>query len=46
MVKTCRITSVCFVVFLTLVLACSKDGTKPQPPKYKWTILGYFDGNN
>ena len=47
MTKTCRTAFICLIVLLTLILACGKkNGTKPEPTKYKWTILGYFDGNN
>jgi hypothetical protein len=35
-----------FILFVFLLFACSKKGDGPEPTKYKWTILGYFDGNN
>ena len=35
-----------FILFAFLFLACGKNGDGPVTPKYKWTILGYFDGNN
>ena len=35
-----------FILFAFLFLACGKNGDGPVIPKYKWTILGYFDGNN
>jgi hypothetical protein len=35
-----------FILLAFLFFACSKNGTEPEPVKYKWTILGYFDGNN
>jgi hypothetical protein len=41
------------VLWITLMVlaiffshGCCKKSTKPKPPQYKWTILGYFDGNN
>jgi len=45
--KAFKITCILFVAITTFFFACSKKKTtKPEPPKYKWTILGYFDGNN
>ncbi len=45
--KALKIVCVLFLAMLTLLLGCSKKrGTKPEPVKYKWTILGYFNGNN
>ncbi len=47
MTKTYKVTVFCWLALFLLVFACGKkNGTKPEPPKYKWTILGYFDGNN
>jgi hypothetical protein len=47
MKKTIKIAIISFIALLTLFFACSKKKpNKPEPPKYKWTILGYFDGNN
>jgi len=35
------------IVAILLLSACSKKKPpEPELPKYKWTILGYFDGNN
>jgi hypothetical protein len=35
------------VALLVLLAACSKKKTtQPESAKYKWTVLGYFDGNN
>ncbi len=35
------------IALLVLLTACSKKKTtQPEPAKYKWTVLGYFDGNN
>jgi hypothetical protein len=46
-VKFLRIACVFSIVMLTLLLGCGKkNGTEPEAVKYKWTILGYFDGNN
>ncbi len=45
--KAFKITCILFVAIITFLLACSKKKTtEPEPAKYKWTILGYFDGNN
>jgi hypothetical protein len=33
-------------LFLSLIACNKKNGTEPEQPKYKWTILGYFNGNN
>jgi hypothetical protein len=33
-------------VLLTLLACNKKNGPEPEPAKYKWTILGYFNGNN
>jgi len=47
--KMNNIFKVCIISFLLLALlflACGKNGDGPVTPKYKWTILGYFDGNN
>ncbi len=42
--KTVSVVSLATLIFLS---ACSKKKTtEPEPAKYKWTILGYFDGNN
>jgi hypothetical protein len=47
MIKIFKITIIWFMALITLFFACSKKKpNKPEPPKYKWTILGYFDGNN
>ena len=46
MIKISKITIIWFIVIITLFFSCSKKSTKPKPTKYKWTILGYFDGNN
>ena len=35
-----------FILFAFLFFACSKKGDGPVTSQYKWTILGYFDGNN
>lgn len=48
MVKKSRVFWIALMV-LAIFLSpgcCKKKSTKPEPPKYKWTILGYFDGNN
>ncbi len=35
------------MALLVLLTACSKKKTtQPESAKYKWTVLGYFDGNN
>lgn len=45
--KALKIVCILSLAILTLLLGCSKKkGTKPEPVKYKWTVLGYFDGNN
>jgi len=45
--KAFKITSILLVVILTLLAACSKkNGPGPDEFDHKWTILGYFDGNN
>ncbi|MGB8658198.1 MAG: clostripain-related cysteine peptidase [Candidatus Zixiibacteriota bacterium] len=45
--KTLGIACILLTALLALVTGCSKKkSTKPEPPRYKWTILGYFDGNN
>ncbi|MCJ7577630.1 MAG: clostripain-related cysteine peptidase [candidate division Zixibacteria bacterium] len=47
MVKKSRVFWIALTVLaIFLSPGCSKKPTKPEPPKYKWTILGYFDGNN
>jgi len=48
MVKKSRVFWIFFLVLAVFLLSvCSKKkSTEPEPPKYKWTILGYFDGNN
>jgi len=47
MVKKSRVFWIALMVLaIFLSPGCSKKSTKPEPPKYKWTILGYFDGNN
>jgi hypothetical protein len=47
MFKRCKIICLPLIILLTFFFACSKKKpNKPEPPKYKWTILGYFDGNN
>jgi hypothetical protein len=47
MVKKSRVFWIALMVLaIFLFPGCSKKSTKPEPPKYKWTILGYFDGNN
>ncbi|MCK4385502.1 MAG: PEGA domain-containing protein [candidate division Zixibacteria bacterium] len=48
MVKKSRVFWIFLMVLAVFLLStCSKKkSTKPEPPKYKWTILGYFDGNN
>jgi len=47
MVKKSRVFWIALMVLaIFLFPGCSKNSTKPEPPKYKWTILGYFDGNN
>ncbi len=50
MVKINRAFVILFAVLAVFLLsACSKKKStkpEPEPPKYKWTILGYFDGNN
>ena len=47
MIKIFKITIIWFMALITLFFACSKKKpNKPVQPKYKWTILGYFDGNN
>jgi hypothetical protein len=47
MVKKSRVFWIALMVLaIFLSSGCSKKSTKPEPPKYKWTILGYFDGNN
>jgi len=47
MIKIFKIIIIWFMALITLFFACSKKKpNKPEPPKYKWTILGYFDGNN
>jgi hypothetical protein len=47
MVKKSRILWIALMVLaIFLSPGCSKKSTKPEPPQYKWTILGYFDGNN
>ena len=47
MIKIFKIASVLLIAVLIFLLACSKKKpSEPEPSKYKWTILGYFDGNN
>ncbi len=47
MSKIFKIVTVLLIATLILFFACSKKKPNgPEPPKYKWTILGYFDGNN
>jgi hypothetical protein len=47
MVKKSRVFWIALMVLaIFLSPGCSKKSTKPEPPKYKWTVLGYFDGNN
>ncbi len=47
MMRTVKVAAVLMMVLFTLLVACSKKKpTGPEPPKYKWTILAYFDGNN
>ena len=50
MVKINRTLVILFMVLAVFLLSvCSKKKStkpEPEPPKYKWTILGYFDGNN
>jgi hypothetical protein len=47
MVKKSRFFWIALMVLaIFLSPGCSKKSTKPEPPKYQWTILGYFDGNN
>jgi len=46
MIKIFKIVSVLSIAVLIFLFACSKKPTEPEPSKYKWTILGYFDGNN
>jgi hypothetical protein len=47
MVKKSRVFWIIFLVLAVFLLSvCSKKkSTEPEPPD-KWTILGYFDGNN
>ena len=47
MVKKSRVFWIFFMVLAVFLLSlCSKKkSTEPEPPD-KWTILGYFDGNN
>ncbi|MCK4403986.1 MAG: PEGA domain-containing protein [candidate division Zixibacteria bacterium] len=47
MIKILRTTCILFIVSLTFLFACSKKKPpEPEPPEFKWTILGYFDGNH
>jgi hypothetical protein len=47
MSKIFKFTGLLIISSLFILVACSKKkSTEPQPPTYKWTILGYFDGNN
>ncbi|MFQ6002934.1 MAG: hypothetical protein ACE5KJ_04235 [Candidatus Zixiibacteriota bacterium] len=48
MVKKSRVFWIFFMVLAVFLLSvCSKKkSTKPEPTTDKWTILGYFDGNN
>ncbi len=46
--KTSRVFWISFAFLAVLLLSvCSKKkSTEPEPTKRKWTVLGYFDGNN
>jgi hypothetical protein len=47
MIKFLRIAFIVWMATLSFLLTCSKKKPNgPEPTKYKWTILGYFDGNN
>lgn len=47
MIKILRISFIVWMATSFLLLTCSKKKPNgPEPTKYKWTILGYFDGNN
>ena len=48
MVKKSRVFWIIFLVLAVFLLSvCSKKkSTEPEPTTDKWTILGYFDGNN
>ena len=47
MIKIFKVTSLLLIATSIFLFACSKKKPpEPEPSKYKWTILGYFDGNN
>lgn len=46
MIKIFKITSVLLIATLVFLFTCSKKTTEPEPTEFKWTILGYFDGNH
>jgi len=45
--KALKIACILSAAIVLFLFACSKKKPpEPELPKYKWTILGYFDGNN
>ncbi len=47
MTRPLKAAGILLVILPVLFTACSKKKSpEPELPKYEWTILGYFDGNN
>lgn len=46
MIKIFKVTSLLLIATLVFLFTCSKKTTEPEPTEFKWTILGYFDGNH